>query len=91
MRSVIVSAFASQRHGARSRASLGMKLLSSAQAFDPGKLVHQCQFDVVVVGAGIVGLATARDILQKYPKKTVCVLEKEHGIAVHQVIDRKGS
>ncbi|MBA3947154.1 MAG: L-2-hydroxyglutarate oxidase [Herpetosiphonaceae bacterium] len=40
--------------------------------------------DVVVVGAGIVGLATARAILARYPGTRVVVLEKEPAIAQHQ-------
>jgi L-2-hydroxyglutarate oxidase len=40
--------------------------------------------DVVVVGAGIVGLATARAIQQAQPSATVAVLEKERAIATHQ-------
>lgn len=40
--------------------------------------------DVVVVGAGIVGLATARAIQQARPSATVAVLEKERAIATHQ-------
>ncbi len=40
--------------------------------------------DVVVVGAGIVGLATARAILARYPGTRLVVLEKEAAIAQHQ-------
>jgi L-2-hydroxyglutarate oxidase len=40
--------------------------------------------DVVVVGAGIVGLATARAIQQQRPQASVIVLEKEQAIASHQ-------
>jgi L-2-hydroxyglutarate oxidase len=40
--------------------------------------------DVVVVGAGIVGLATARAIQQATPTASVVILEKERAIATHQ-------
>ena len=40
--------------------------------------------EVVVVGAGIVGLATARAILRSYPGRSVHVLEKELSVATHQ-------
>lgn len=40
--------------------------------------------DVVVVGGGIVGLATARAIQRARPEVMVLVLEKESGPAVHQ-------
>jgi len=42
------------------------------------------QYDIVVVGGGIVGLATARELTQRYPGKTIAVIEKEPQIAVHQ-------
>ena len=54
-------------------------------SFNPGPLVHQRDFDVVIVGAGIVGLATAREIIERYPTKTVCVVDKEGDVAAHQV------
>ena len=40
--------------------------------------------DVVVVGAGIVGLATAYRIKELYPERRVTVVEKESGVARHQ-------
>lgn len=40
--------------------------------------------DVAVVGAGIIGLATARELLLRRPGDTVVVLDKEAGPAVHQ-------
>ena len=40
--------------------------------------------DVVVVGGGIVGLATARAVLCAHPEKSVVVLEKESAVGAHQ-------
>lgn len=40
--------------------------------------------DVVVVGAGLVGLATARELLRRRPELRVVVLEREATIAAHQ-------
>ena len=40
--------------------------------------------DVLVIGAGLVGLATARAILLAHPEARVIVLEKEPAIARHQ-------
>ena len=40
--------------------------------------------DVVVVGAGIVGLATARELVQRYPRLDVCVLEREPAVGQGQ-------
>ncbi|PQO38289.1 L-2-hydroxyglutarate oxidase [Blastopirellula marina] len=40
--------------------------------------------DVVIVGGGIVGLATAYQISQRYPERDIVVLEKEKVLAQHQ-------
>ena len=40
--------------------------------------------DVVVVGAGIVGLAVARELTLRHPDASVAVLERESRIAFHQ-------
>ncbi|AWN24487.1 L-2-hydroxyglutarate oxidase [Deinococcus irradiatisoli] len=40
--------------------------------------------DVAVVGAGLVGLATARAIRTHYPRLSVALLDKEAGVAAHQ-------
>lgn len=40
--------------------------------------------DVVIVGAGIVGLATAFALQQAHPGKTIVVLDKEDRVAFHQ-------
>ncbi len=46
--------------------------------------------DVVVVGAGIVGLATARELLLRRPGSRVVVLEREQRIAAHQTSHNSG-
>jgi len=46
--------------------------------------------DVVVVGAGIVGLATAYHLRQNYPGKTLLVIEKENAVAQHQTGHNSG-
>jgi len=40
--------------------------------------------DVVIVGAGIIGLATARELLNRYPSLHLRIVEKESRIATHQ-------
>jgi len=42
------------------------------------------RFDLVVVGGGIVGLATAYRLLRRYPELRLAVLEKEAELATHQ-------
>ena len=46
--------------------------------------------DVVIVGAGIVGLATARALLQRAPGLRLRVLEKGAGVAGHQTSHNSG-
>src|SRR3972149_5930448 len=40
--------------------------------------------DLIIIGGGIVGLATAYRFLERFPGKTVTVLEKEAEVARHQ-------
>jgi L-2-hydroxyglutarate oxidase len=47
-------------------------------------------WDVVVVGAGILGLATAREVLTRRPDTRVLVLEREPDIAAHQTSHNSG-
>ena len=42
------------------------------------------RFDFVIVGGGIVGLATAWQLAQEYSDCSICVLEKENQLAAHQ-------
>jgi L-2-hydroxyglutarate oxidase LhgO len=46
--------------------------------------------DVAIVGAGIVGLATALRLLDRLPDLRITVLEKEAGIASHQTGHNSG-
>lgn len=46
--------------------------------------------DFIVIGGGILGLATARELQQRYPGKRVLVLEKEAGPAQHQTGHNSG-
>jgi len=48
------------------------------------------KYDVIVVGAGIVGLATALQIKQQQPALKVMVLEKESKVATHQTGNNSG-
>ncbi len=48
------------------------------------------KFDILIIGAGIVGLATARALKIAYPKYQIGVLEKEKEIAFHQTGHNSG-
>jgi L-2-hydroxyglutarate oxidase LhgO len=47
-------------------------------------------YDVAIVGGGIVGLATAREFLQRDPRRKLIVIEKETEIAAHQTGHNSG-
>ncbi len=42
-------------------------------------------YDVVIVGGGIVGLATAQELIVRHPNLKFAVLEKENELSLHQV------
>ncbi|VAW22704.1 L-2-hydroxyglutarate oxidase, partial [hydrothermal vent metagenome] len=42
------------------------------------------KYDFIIVGAGIIGLATAYKLQLKFPKKSIAILEKEAEVAMHQ-------
>lgn len=55
-----------------------------------GPLLSAERYDVVVVGAGIVGLAIARQLLIQRPDLKLLVLEKEDRVAAHQSSHNSG-
>jgi L-2-hydroxyglutarate oxidase LhgO len=54
--------------------------MATVSAAQPG----DCAADIAVVGAGIVGLATARALSRRHPGLRVVVLDKEGRVAQHQ-------
>src|SRR5437660_11785074 len=46
--------------------------------------------DVAVIGGGIVGVATARELLARAPSLSLVVLEAEHRLAAHQSGNNSG-
>jgi L-2-hydroxyglutarate oxidase len=48
------------------------------------------RFDIVIVGAGIVGLATAMELVRRCPDLKLVVLEKEGEVAAHQTGNNSG-
>jgi len=47
-------------------------------------------YDIAIIGGGIVGLATARAILERAPRARLILLEKEDDIAQHQTGHNSG-
>lgn len=52
--------------------------------------MENTEYDVIIVGGGIVGLASAYKINLKYPSKKILVLEKEKEVAAHQTGHNSG-
>lgn len=50
----------------------------------------ECAIKIAVIGGGIVGLATAYQLLQRYPETDLLLLEKENGPARHQTGNNSG-
>lgn len=48
------------------------------------------RYDVAVVGAGIVGLAVAREVLERRPDARVIVIDKQDAVAQHQTGHNSG-
>ena len=50
----------------------------------------QQSYDIAVIGAGIIGLATAMRLSQEYPRYKIIVLEKDGEVAQHQTGHNSG-
>jgi L-2-hydroxyglutarate oxidase len=48
------------------------------------------RFDLAVVGAGILGLATAAELLRRHPWLRLAVLDREHEVGAHQTAHNSG-
>jgi len=47
-------------------------------------------FDIIITGAGIIGLSTAYKLIEKNPSLKICLIEKESGVAKHQTGHNSG-
>ena len=48
------------------------------------------QYDIIIIGGGIVGLSTAMRIKERSPDLKVALLEKENSVARHQTGNNSG-
>ena len=48
------------------------------------------QVDLVIIGGGIIGLASALEATRRFPGRRVLVLEKENRVAAHQTGHNSG-
>ena len=48
------------------------------------------KYDIIIIGGGIVGLASAYQLLQKNPDLKVAIVEKENAVAAHQTGHNSG-
>src|SRR5271166_5928561 len=46
--------------------------------------------DLAIVGGGIIGLAVARELILRQPRASVCVLEREAAVGMHQSSHNSG-
>uniref|UniRef100_A0A673G918 L-2-hydroxyglutarate dehydrogenase, mitochondrial n=1 Tax=Sinocyclocheilus rhinocerous TaxID=307959 RepID=A0A673G918_9TELE len=54
------------------------------------RLNHTDSFDVAIIGGGIVGLASSRELILRHPNFTFTLLEKEKELALHQTGHNSG-
>lgn len=62
--------------------------LESARA--TASAARTTDYDVIVIGCGIVGLAVAAELMQRQPTLRLLMLEKEAGVAAHQTGHNSG-
>jgi hypothetical protein len=74
---------------AATRISAARSIRTCAVHFGPSAR-SEPEYDVAVVGGGIVGCATARELLTRHPKLKMCLIEKEGKFAAHQSGNNSG-
>lgn len=67
---------------------IGTGKLAGEWAIDNAAAMNE--YATVIVGGGIVGLSSAREILQRHPDTSLALLEKEPAIGLHQTSHNSG-
>ncbi|KLU99945.1 hydroxyglutarate oxidase [Photobacterium aphoticum] len=64
--------------------------MSDVHKSDAHKSDDHTRYDYIVIGGGIVGVSTAWQLQQRYPDKSVLLLEKEAALSCHQTGHNSG-
>jgi (S)-2-hydroxyglutarate dehydrogenase len=78
------------RFDSKDTSSFSLASQESRAAFATFRESSSTLFDITIIGAGIVGLATAYKLLKDNPALKICVIEKEKTIAQHQTGHNSG-
>ncbi|XP_016334311.1 L-2-hydroxyglutarate dehydrogenase, mitochondrial-like isoform X1 [Sinocyclocheilus anshuiensis] len=71
--------------------SVCARLLSQGSKYATCRAAHHSgSFDVAIIGGGIVGLASSRELILRHPNLTFTLLEKEKELALHQTGHNSG-
>ncbi|ETO06434.1 hypothetical protein RFI_30966 [Reticulomyxa filosa] len=57
---------------------------SAMQSVDADRKKMNEVYDIIIIGAGVVGLSTARELKMRHPSLKIAILEKECEVASHQ-------
>ena len=55
-----------------------------------GENMESQEYDIAIVGGGIIGLSTAMHLMERFPRLRVAVVEKENELAAHQTGHNSG-
>ena len=72
-----------------SRCSPQALIIAGLQGQLQGSMVYR-ETDLLIIGAGIVGLATALETTLRFPEMTLAIVEKEDRVAAHQTGHNSG-
>lgn len=64
--------------------NLWAEIFSAVLTSVPNKSKRNQLYDIAIIGGGILGLATAREVLTSHPHLKLVLLEKEASLAFHQ-------